>query len=519
MLYLLTAEEAQTIDRAAIKELGIPGVVLMENAGLQVAEVIYKIIGDPKGKKIAIFAGKGNNGGDGFVVARHLINAGAEVKVLMFADITEVTGDAKINLNILQSMGNKVYPIGNPNSINIVKLTLLYSELIVDAIYGTGFKGEVPDHVGNIIELINTSEKPVISVDIPSGLEASTGKVHGYCIKASQTVTFGQAKLGLLVHDGPEHTGELTVADISIPSSLVKNLNINRFLSTPELIRGFIPYRKADSHKGSFGKVLVVGGSAGMTGAAALAGDAALRAGAGLATVAVPKSLHSIMEVKITEAMTKPLPETDDFSVSVEALSVVEELMDQADVLALGPGLSTNQETLEFVRKLVPRLSKPAVIDADALNALAGHTEILAEASSSIVMTPHPGEMARLLGIKTEEVQNNRIEVASEAAKKWKTVVVLKGYRTIIASPDGRLYVNSTGNPGMASGGMGDVLTGIIAGLLAQGLGPIEAAATGAYFHGAAGDLGAAEKGMLSLTAGDVLAYLPYATRDFCKKV
>ncbi|MHB9094043.1 MAG: NAD(P)H-hydrate dehydratase [Eubacteriales bacterium] len=514
-MYLLTAEEMQKLDRTAINGLGIPGVVLMENAGLQVVEEIHGIIGNPKGKTVTIFAGKGNNGGDGFVIARHLLNAGAEVKVLLFADITEVAGDAKVNLNILQSMGHKVYPIANPNSLNIVKLAMVYTDLIVDAVYGTGFRGTVPDHVGNIVEIINASGKPVVAVDIPSGLEANTGKIHGPCVKAACTVTFAYAKIGLLIQEGPEHVGRLVVADISIPPDLIRSQAVKRFLITPEIVRKIMPARRPDGHKGTYGRVLVVGGSEGLSGAVAMASSAALKAGAGLVTLAVPASLHDLMEVKLTEVMTKPLPETEGVSISVNALPAVQDLLDSADVLALGPGMSTNTETVEFVRQLVAGLSKPAVIDADGLNALVGAEELTGKCQAPLILTPHPGEMARLMGIKTQEVQNNRIEIALESSKKWNAVVVLKGAHTVVSSPDGSLYVNPTGNPGMASGGTGDVLTGIIAGLLGQGLAPLEAAVAGVYFHGLAGDLAALEKGMLSLVAGDLLDFLPQATKNF----
>ncbi len=514
-VHLLTAEEMQDLDRTAIKELGIPGVVLMENAGLQVMEVIYQVIGDPKGKTITIFAGKGNNGGDGFVVARHLLNAGAEVKVLLFADISDVAGDAKVNLNILQSMGHKVYQVNNPNSVNIVKLAMACTDLAVDAIFGTGFKGAVPEHVGSIIEIINSSGKPVVAVDIPSGLEANTGKVHGPCVRATHTVTFAYAKVGLLVHRGPEHVGKLTVADISIPPELAESKGIKKFLTTPEIIKGMMPARQPDAHKGSFGRVLVVGGSEGLSGAVAMASTAALKAGAGLVTLGVPAGLHGLMEVKLTEVMTKPLPETEDVSISEDALPAVIRLLGPADVLAIGPGLSTNESTVRFMRGLLPQLKKTAVIDADGLNALVGATELLNSCPADLVLTPHPGEMARLMGIKTDEVQNNRVEVAMEAAAKWNAVVVLKGARTVTAGPDGTVYVNPTGNPGMATGGTGDVLTGIIAGLLGQGLSPIEAAAAGVYFHGLAGDLAAEQKGLISLVAGDLLDFLPEATKSY----
>jgi len=395
-MYLLTSEEMQRLDRTAIDDLGIPGVVLMENAGLKVVDSVKTMLGDPGGKTVTIFAGKGNNGGDGFVVARHLVNAGAEVKVLLFCDIVEVNGDARVNLNILQSMGQKVYPINNPNSINIVKLAMVYTDLVVDAIFGTGFKGAVPEHVGNIIDIINTSGKPVIAIDIPSGLEANTGKVHGPCIKAARTVTFAQAKLGLAIQQGPEHIGELVVADISIPRDLVKAQEIKRFMTTPAIVRDLLPLRDRESHKGTYGRILVVGGSEGLSGAAAMTGMAALRAGAGLVTLAVPAGLNEMMECKLTEVMTKPLPETDETSISRDALPIILKMLEGTDVLALGPGLSTNDSTVDLVRQLTPGLTKPAVIDADGLNALAGENDILEGGHGPLILTPHPGEMARL---------------------------------------------------------------------------------------------------------------------------
>lgn len=512
-MYLLSAEEMQRLDRTAINDLGIPGVVLMENAGLQVVEEIHKIIGNPMGKTVTVFAGKGNNGGDGFVIARHLLNAGAEVKIMLFAETTDVAGDAKVNLDILLAMGYKVYPIVKPNSLNIIKLAMVYTDLIVDAVFGTGFKGAVSEHVGNVIDIINSSGKTVVAVDIPSGLEANTGRVYGPCVRATSTVTFAHAKVGLLVQEGPEYVGKLTVADISIPPKLVDSLGIKRYLTTPELVKKIMPVRKPDGHKGTYGRVLVVGGSDGLSGAAAMASMAALRAGAGLVTLAVPASLHDLMEVKLTEVMTKPLPETGEKSISAEAGPGVREMLNGSDVLALGPGISTNSGTVDFVRELLQGLDKPAVIDADGLNALVGTTGILNNCRGPVILTPHPGEMARLLGIKIEEVQNNRIEIALEAAGKWNAIVVLKGYRTVICAPDGTTYVNPTGNPGMATGGTGDVLTGIIAGFLGQGLVPVEAAAAGVYFHGLAGDIAAKDKGILSLTAGDILDYLPMAIK------
>ncbi|GAB4264276.1 NAD(P)H-hydrate dehydratase [Thermincola ferriacetica] len=513
-MFLVTAEEMQNLDKLTIDQVGIPGVVLMENAGLQVVKVIKEILGEVPGKQVAVFAGKGNNGGDGFVIARHLLNMGAEVKVLLNGEPADITGDAKVNLNILQNMGQKIFTINNSNSLNIVKLTLVYTDLIVDAVFGTGFKGAVNDHMGKIISLINESGKPVVAVDIPSGLEANTGQVHGPCIRATHTVTFGLPKLGLTIHPGKEYAGQLHIADISIPPDLVKKQNFNKFLLTKELVAQMLPKRHSQGHKGDYGRVLVVAGSEGLTGAAVLTSTAVLKSGAGLATLAVPRSLHDLMEIKLTEVMTKPLPETEKKTISRDALDEVIALTESADVVALGPGISTEPATAGFVRDLLPELNKPVVIDADGLNALAGNLEVLKKIEAPVVITPHPGEMARLAGIKTEEVQNNRIEVAREFAANWRVNVVLKGTETVIAGVDGSLFVNSTGNPGMATGGSGDVLTGVIAGLIGQGLAPVRAAAAGVFIHGYAGDLGALEKGQAGLLAGDILNLLPKVFRE-----
>ncbi|BAF58838.1 predicted Carbohydrate kinase [Pelotomaculum thermopropionicum SI] len=510
---VVTAGEMKALDKAAIEEYGISGLVLMENAGRQVAEVVRQVLGEVRGRVITVFIGKGNNGGDGLVAARHLLNMGAEVKVMALADTAEITGDALVNLEIWQKMGQRVYSLRHGDGINIVRLALMNTDLIVDAIYGTGFKGRVAEKAGRIIEVLNGSGKPVVAVDIPSGLEADTGRVNGPCLRAAHTVTFGLPKLGLLLEPGAGYAGRLHVADISIPAGLVSKAAPRRYVITAGLVREWLPSRPLESHKGDYGRVLVVAGSRGMTGAACLAGEAALRAGAGLVTVAVPETLHDIMEVKLTEVMTAPLPDTGGGALSREAGQRILAMLERADVLAIGPGLSTSSEVAAVVRELLPQVKVPCVIDADGLNVLAGAGDILRKIQAPAVITPHPGEMARLLGTTVQEVQRDRLAAALKASAAWNVTVLLKGARTIVASPDGAVYINPTGNPGMATGGSGDVLTGTVAALVAQGLEPEKAAAAGAYMHGLAGDLAAAEKGMMSLVAGDILAALPASAK------
>ncbi|GAW92520.1 NAD(P)H-hydrate dehydratase [Calderihabitans maritimus] len=507
---LVTAEEMKRLDQLASSAYHVPSIVLMENAGLRVVEVISRHFqGKVRGKRIAIFAGKGNNGGDGLVVARHLMNAGAEVQVFMLARTEDLKGDAAANLQILQKMKARIYCITEERHLQRVDIVLLYTDLVVDAIFGTGFKGAAMGLPARVIQLINERGKPVVAVDLPSGLEADTGKVLGPCIQARYTVTFALPKLGLILEPGAQYVGELIVADISIPNSLIEGQPLKHNLITEEWCRSLLPRRKPWGHKGDFGHVFVIGGSPGMTGAVVLAGEAALRSGAGLVTVGVPRSLNPVIEEKLTEVMSKPLAETEGKVISVEALPQIEAFLEKVSVVAVGPGMSTDFAPVNMVRQLILRLSVPAVIDADGLNALAGKVDILKEAKVPLVITPHPGEMARLTGMAVDEVQDNRVHVARKAAEEWGVVVVLKGAKTVVASPSGEIFINPSGNVGMATGGSGDVLTGVISGLIAQGMQVLEAAVVGTFIHGKAGDEAVQEKGRMGLVAGDIIDRLP----------
>jgi len=530
---LVTAQEMGKMDQKASKEYGIPSVVLMENAGLKVADLVSSLLDNQARRTIIVIAGKGNNGGDGFVVARHLFNRGAEVQVFLAAEAEKIKGDALINLNIWRKMGQKVFQIIKSSDTNLFRVALMKADLVVDALYGTGFTGAVRNQMVSLIEAVNASGKPVVAVDIPSGLKADTGRANGPCIIANHTVTFALPKLGLVLPTAQKYVGELHVADISIPAAVTagstenkgknagpsKNGNSTscesdstsdyRYLITDRLVREWWPRRTGTEHKGNFGRVLVIAGSRGMSGAAVMSAQAAARAGAGLVTLGVPVGIHDIAETKLTEVMTFPLPQSDRGTLSITAL---EEIMDRAgnnDVLALGPGLGTGDETAELVKEILLKLEIPCVLDADGLNVLAGKTELFKAVRPDLVLTPHPGEMSRLTGRSTQQIQNDRLGVTAAKAARWGSVVVLKGAGTVVAGPDHTLFINNTGNPGMAAGGSGDVLTGIIAGLLAQGMPALHAAAAGVYLHGLAGDAAAREKSMAGLLAGDLLEQLP----------
>lgn len=506
---VVTAAEMGNIDKLAVEKYGIPSIVLMENAGIKVVEAVCRQLGgNVRGKAVTIFVGKGNNGGDGLVAARHLLNMGADVRVLMVADPAELKGDALTNLTIWQNLGQRVYPVHQPNGINLVKVSLLSTDLIIDAIFGTGFKGTVGEKFARIIELINNSGLPVVAVDIPSGLGADTGIAHGSVVKATTTVTFGLPKLGLVMEGGAAVSGDLHVVDIGLPRQLLSDQGIKRHLLDDDLIKKWLPKRKPTGHKGDFGRVLVVAGSRGMVGAALLTATAVLKSGAGLVTLALPESLYSAVMGLVPEIMMLPLPEQQG-AIAAEAGEIILEKLKQMDVLAIGPGLSQQPATVSMVQRLLPQVTIPTVVDADALNSLAKAEQIIEQINAPLVLTPHGGEMSRLVGKPVAEVMANRLSLVQQQAKAWGCTILLKGARTLVAEADGTLYINPTGNNGMATAGSGDVLTGLIAGLIAQGLDVGKAAAAGAYLHGKAGDLGSAQVGCRSLLAGDILQYLP----------
>ncbi len=504
---LVTAAEMRELDRRAIQDLGIPSLVLMENAGRTTYQILRREFPALAGE-VAVLAGRGNNGGDGFVVARYLANAGLPVTVFLLGPRDRVSGDARVNLEVLAHLGVEVAEVLTEADLNPVLHRLARAGLIVDALLGTGLNAPVQGLMAALIERVNHLRAPVLAVDIPTGLCADTGAVLGAALQAEVTVTYGWPKLGQVLPPGRDYVGRLWQVDISIPPRLAGEAPVE--LAEARDLRQLLPPRPAGSHKGNFGHLLVLAGSVGKTGAAAMASEAALRAGAGLVTLGIPASLNDILEVKLTEAMTLPLPEAPGTrALGAAALTPIREFLAPKSVLALGPGIGTHPETGELVRRLVHELPQPMVIDADGINNLAAATTGLPGAAGLRILTPHPGEMARLVGLTTPEVQARRLDLARETAARFGVTLVLKGAQTVVASPDGRASLNSTGNPALASGGTGDVLTGVIGGFLAQGLTPWDAARLGVYLHGLAADFFVSHHGPRGLIAGDLLRVFP----------
>jgi len=498
------------MDRKAVVQYGMSEIALMENAGRGVADVAARHTRGAK-RRISILAGKGNNGGDGFVAARHLSNRGFSVTVLLLADPSDIRGSAEINMDIWGKMGGRTETVITAKELKGALSTLKHSALIVDAIFGTGLSSKVKGHHARVIDTINDISVPVVAVDIPSGLDASTGAILGSAVRADVTATMALPKLGLVTHPGAAYAGVVDVVDIGMPRAITDDEDIPWNMVDGSMIGGMVRPRDLGAHKGSCGHLLVVAGSPGKSGAASITAMGALRCGAGLVTLGVPESLHSIMEVKTTEVMTARLPETPSHTVGSDAFRAVTELMEGKKAVIIGPGLCVNSEVRGLVVRLIEESHIPMIIDADGLNVIAGHLDVLKRAGSPLVLTPHPGEMARLMRKNTAHVQGNRVGVASEFAKKHGVTLVLKGVRTVIAGTDGTVFINPTGNPGMATAGTGDLLSGIIGGLVGQGYDPIAAAVIGVYLHGLAGDRVAERMGDAGMVATDILDEVPSA--------
>jgi NAD(P)H-hydrate epimerase len=511
---VLNAEQMREADRRAIEDVGIPSMVLMENAGRQVVAAMETAFEHLLDARVAILCGPGNNGGDGFVAARVLWQRGVDAQVYVLGRVGDARGDARANLEILGRLGLPVVEIQSGQDWELHGGEVLRSDIVVDAMFGTGLRTPLDGLYETVAQDLNAGDVPVVAVDLPSGLSADSHLAVGTFVHAAITVALAAPKLPLMLPPAESSAGSVVVADIGIPRTIIEALpgpRVERVM--PEEIRDAVPSRAPDAHKGTFGHLLIVAGSRGKTGAAHLAAEAALRSGVGLTTVATPASSLPIVAALGAAYMTLPLEETSDGAVAASALDRV--LAAACDAIAVGPGLGTGPEQAAFVHGLLSRATVPVVLDADALTVLAGHDGAFhGSLERPLIITPHPGEMARLVGSTPADVQTRRLAVARDYAVAHHLFVVLKGYRTLVATPDGAVFINPTGNPGMATGGTGDVLTGMIGAWLAQGLPPAQACTLAVYLHGAAGDLAAADVGEIAMTAGDVLAELGEAVLE-----
>jgi hydroxyethylthiazole kinase-like uncharacterized protein yjeF len=508
---ILTAEAMREVDRAAIEELGIPSMVLMENAAIGVVEAIVEAFGEAE--SAAIFCGPGNNGGDGLAIARHLSVRGWETRIFLVTGGRERSPDAAAQLAICRKIELPILEIAAEKELRVALEAAADCDVVVDALFGTGLARPLEGLFARVVDGINGLPVPCVAVDLPSGLAASEPRPIGLHVKADLTVTFAAPKVALIFTPAADAVGEMVVTGLGIPARLVDDVVEEAgdlHLVMGEDLADLIPARDAGSHKGDFGHALIVAGSSGKAGACILASRAAVRAGAGLVTAAVPEPILQTVDLGSIESMTLSLPAGASGQLAESAADVVLEAAEGKAVLALGPGLGAEPATVVAIRRIALECPLPLVLDADGLNAFAGRAADLAARRVETILTPHPGELGRLLGISTAQIQEDRIAAARGAAEETGAIVILKGHMTLIASGTA-VFVNPTGNPGMATGGTGDVLTGLIAGLLAQGLDALDAAVLAVYLHGLAGDLAATRLGEMCLAAGDLIEILPAA--------
>jgi NAD(P)H-hydrate epimerase len=506
-MLLPTLRQMAAIDREAIVSLKIPVLDLMEKAGTGVAASALDFLGKAAGKKVAILCGKGNNGGDGLVCARLLLVQKAKVKVFLLAKKKDLKGAALVNLK--KYRGALVEWDGSSKTV-----LQFGADLIIDALFGTGFIGQLPEKVAALVSNVNQQKIPVLAVDVPSGFDAEAERPLLDVFAAVRTATFGYPKTAQVFYPGREFVGQLQLVNIGIPPEAVKQ-ETELSLVTPWEVAQWLPPRNPEGHKGTFGRVFLLAGSLGMTGAAAMAAEGVLRSGAGMVFLGAAASLCTAIASQLREVVIKPLPEIrKKLAIALRSLGEIRQYAKDADVAAVGPGLGQHFETVELMQRFVASLEKPLVIDADGLNAIAKKPEVLKERKSPTVLTPHTGELSRLLRISAEEIQSDRVGAAKRGAVELNSILLLKGAPTIIAVPAGEVWIAPTGNPGMATAGSGDVLTGLLAGLLAQGMEPFKATCAAAFLHGWAGDIARDKLGERSMIAGDILSALPEAFRQ-----
>lgn len=496
---ILSPNRMKQYDQFAINTWGIPGPVLMENAGRSTYRLLKEEYLKP-GMRMAVVCGRGNNGGDGFVIARYAVRDGFGTTVFLLGQPSDLKGDALLNMQLFRSLPGTLVVVSDSELTNLKEF-----DIVVDAIFGTGLTKEVGGLERKAIDTINALEKTVIAVDIPSGLEAEKAVPLGAAVKATHTFTYGYAKLGQVMFPGAAYTGKLTVIDISLPPSAEEHVGIDAYLVDGEMLRSFFKPRAPQSHKGTFGHVAVVAGSTGKSGAAVMASQAALKIGAGLVTSVVPAGLGSVVEVKLTEVMKYPVEDRGTGQFVMSSYDELRAFVEDKDIVVIGPGLGASEETTAVVRRLYIEVKKPFVVDADGINAFVGHIDDIRKRSGQAIFTPHPGEFGRLTGKTPAQVNLERFALGRAFADEHHITLVLKGARTTVFSDDGRIFVNPTGNPALAKGGTGDILTGFVGGLASQGYSLLESALFGAYLHGYIADTWIETHSDMDLLAGDLL--------------
>ncbi len=500
------AHQMRQIDEAAMNVCAIPGIVLMENAALSCVNEIKNTLTTIKDKRFSVFCGNGNNGGDGFAIARHLINNGALVDVYTLSE-NSFKGDALTNFRILRNMNAHIVNIDS--NFNFAT-TIPLCDMVIDAILGTGIKGALKDEYAWVIDNINTYSGYTLSVDVPSGINSDTGEVCTTCIKANKTVTLAHYKVGLLMYPAADFTGEIKCVDISIPDYISNSVGATIDIIDNELFIQNMPKRRNNSHKGDYGKLLIVGASKGLTGAAYLSSQAAMLCGNGLVTLAIPDCVNDILEAKTTETMTFPLKSIDGH-IAYDCADDILEKAKNCNAILIGPGMGTSDDAQKLVEKLILTSTIPLILDADAINCIAKNINILNNSKSNITLTPHSVEFSRLTRLSLNEIEKNRVKASYDFATKYGVTLILKGSRTIVTSKDGMQYINITGNPGLATGGSGDILAGMVASFISRGVNSHIACAMAVYLHGICGDVASSKYGEESVIASSILNCIPNA--------
>ncbi|MGI6145010.1 MAG: NAD(P)H-hydrate dehydratase [Clostridia bacterium] len=511
---IITGSKMKRLDLWAEKERKIPSLLLMENAGRSVALKIQELFPEKEQRQgnYLFLIGKGNNGGDALVAARHLYQQGFGVKLFFLFPLDNLQGIVLKNWQLLEELGVKGHYLADEHSFYLFKLSLNNCSLVIDGIFGTGFRDKLPANIERTIDIVNNSSCPVLAIDVPSGVDADFGYVSNKCICADYTVTFAWSKRGLVLYPAKKFVGQLYIADISFPKDALALLDNAEYYVDADFAGKLLPERDEEGHKNTFGHAVVIAGSAGMMGAAYLAGKGVLRSGAGMVTACVPESTANTFDLALPEALTLGVEETKKGSLSAAGWSAIQRILPGKKVIIFGPGLGTDEQIQKLLQTVL-QVEIPVVLDADGLNVLAQDVSVLKMAKAPLILTPHPGEMARLLETTVESVQKNRVQMAIQAAVNFNAVVVLKGAATVIATPDKQVFINSTGNSALATAGSGDVLAGAIGGFIAQGLAAVDAAILGVYIHGLAGEILAKEKGLRGVLAGDVVEALPLALK------